>query len=160
MGVRKSSLYVALGKVSVLMLFVLFSCKKKPLTEEARINPPIRTYIITARIDKKGTNTNSEGTGVLKGSYDEGTKTLAYKLDFEKIIPTLITLRSGTKGSVGELVLELYKSEEQVSILNIQGKFNLTPLQERNLLKGLWFIAISTKSASPEISGVLNLKQK
>ncbi|MGY0040783.1 CHRD domain-containing protein [Pedobacter sp. NJ-S-72] len=139
---------------------MLLSCKKNSSTEETRINPPVRAYIITARIDKKGTNTNAEGTGVLSGSYDEGSKQLSYTLSFKNIAPTLITIRSGIKGSVGELVKEVYKSKGQISTLEISGGFTLTPLQERNLLKGLWFVAMNTVSASPDISGVLTLKQK
>ena len=125
MKVRESSLYAALGKVLFLIVFVLLSCKKKSSTEETRINPPIRTYIITARINKKGTNTNAEGTGTLNGSYDEGSKQLLYTLSFEDIAPTLITIRSGVKGSVGELVKEIYKSKGQVSTLKISGEFTL-----------------------------------
>jgi hypothetical protein len=160
MKVRESSLYVALGKVLFLVVFVLLSCKKNSSIEDTRINPPVREYIIKARIDKKGTNTNAEGTGILNGSYDEGSKQLAYTLSFKNIAASLITIRSGIKGSAGELVKEIYKSKGQVSELEINGGFTLTPLQERNLLKGLWFVAINTGSVSPEISGVLTLKQK
>lgn len=160
MKVRESSLYAALGKVLFLIIFVLLSCKKSSSTEETRINPPVRTYIITARIDKKGTNTNAEGTGILSGSYDEGTKQLLYTLNFKNIAPTLITIRSGIKGSAGDLVKEIYKSKGEISILEIMGGFTLTPLQERNLLKGLWFVSMNTTSATPDISGVMTLKQK
>jgi hypothetical protein len=160
MKVRGSSLFVVLGKSLILMVFVLLSCKKKPLIEETKINPPIKTYVIIARIDKKGTNTNAEGTGLLKGTYDEGSKQLSFTLTFEKIAPILITIRSGVKGSAGELVKEIYKSKGEVSTLVFKGGLTLTPLQERNLLKGLWFVAMNTVSASPEISGVLTLKQK
>ncbi|QNK61854.1 CHRD domain-containing protein [Pedobacter sp. PAMC26386] len=160
MKVRESSLYAALGKVLFLVIFALLSCKKKSSTEETRINPPVRAYLITARIDKKGTNTNAEGTGILNGSYDEGSKQLSYTLSFKDIAPSLITIRSGIKGSVGELVKEIYKSKGQISTLEISGGFTLTPLQERNLLKGLWFVAINTVSVAPDISGVLTLKQK
>ncbi|MBB5634171.1 hypothetical protein HDF26_003165 [Pedobacter cryoconitis] len=160
MKVRESSLYTALGKVLFLVIFVFLSCKKNSSSEETRINPPVRAYVITARIDKKGTNTNSEGTGILNGSYDEGSKKLAYVLSFKNIAPSLITIRSGIKGSVGELVKEIYKSNGEISVLEISGGFTLTPLQERNLLKGLWFVAMNTVSSSPEISGVLTLKQK
>ncbi|WP_348621578.1 CHRD domain-containing protein [Pedobacter lusitanus] len=136
------------------------SCKKNSSTEETRINPPVRAYIITARIDKKGTNTNAEGTGVLKGTYDEGSKQLSYTLTIENIAPTLITLRSGIKGSAGELVKEIYKGKGDIPAKGITGGLTLTPLQERNLLKGLWFVAMNTVSVSPDISGVLTLKQK
>jgi len=160
MKVRESSLCVALGKVLFLIVFVLLSCKKNSPIEETRINPPVRVYIITARIDKKGTNTNAEGTGILNGLYDEGSNQLSYTLSFKNIAPSLITIRSGIKGSAGELVKEIYKSKGQVSALEITGGFTLTSLQERNLLKGLWFVAMNTVSASPDISGVLTLKQK
>lgn len=160
MKVRRSGLFTTLGKLSFLMFFIFTSCKKISSKEETRINPPIRTYIVTARIDKKGTNTNAEGTGVLKGIYDEGSKQLLYTLTFKDIAPTSITLRSGAKGSAGDLIKEIYKSTGQVSSLEITNEFNLNPLQERNLLKGQWFVTMNTVSATPDISGVLNLKQK
>lgn len=160
MKVIKSSLHKVLGTILILMAVLLVSCKKESSTGETKINPPVKSYIITARIDKKGTNTNAEGTGILKGTYDEGTKQLTYTLNFEKIAPKIITLRSGIKGSVGELVKEIYKSNGQISALEITGRLSLNPLQERNLFKGLWFIAMNTVSDAPDISGVLTLKQK
>ena len=160
MRFRKSSLYKVLGMILILMVVLKMSCKKESSTGETKINPPVKSYIITARIDKKGTNTNAEGTGILKGTYDEGTKQLTYTLNFEKIAPTIITLRSGFKGSVGELVKEIYKSNGQISALEITGRLSLNPLQERNLLKGLWFVAMNTVSDTPDISGGLTLKQK
>lgn len=160
MKVRKSRLYNVLGVILILAVAFTVSCKKELSTGETKINPPVKSYIIIARINKKGTNTSSEGTGILKGTYDEGTKQLTYTLNFEKIAPTIITLRSGTKGSVGELVREIYKSNGQISALEITGRVNLNPLQERNLLKGLWFVAMNTVSDSPDISGYLTLKQK
>ena len=118
-------------------------------------------YVVTARIDKKGTNSNSEGTAVLKGKYDEDTKVLSYSIEYKDLTPVLITLRSGFKGSVGTLVKELYKSdiEKQISE-TVSGTMSLNPLQERNLLKGQWFIAINTVIMTPEITGILTLKQQ
>lgn len=143
------------------VLFCLAGCKKKESSEDTRIKPPIRTYVVTARIDKKGTNSNSEGTATLKGAYDEGTKMLSYSVEYKNILPQLITLRSGSKGSVGTLILELYKkSDEQAAPPAIKGEFVLNSLQERNLLKGLWFVTIGTLTLNPEISGILTLKQK
>jgi hypothetical protein len=145
----------------VCMLLHLMSCKKIDGIADTKIKPPIRTYIVTARIDKKGTNSNSEGTAVLKGTYDEGTKELNYTLEYKGLEPQLITLRSGAKGTAGTLVKELYKKGEgKVASSNIKGGFTLNPLQERYLLKGHWFVAIGTLALNPEISGVLTLKQK
>jgi hypothetical protein len=151
----------------VLMLVVLLSCgisacEKEQLTEEAKIEPPVRAYVITARIDKKGTNSTSDGIAVLKGTYDEQSKVFTYAVEYENINPALVTLRSGVKGSAGELIREIYKYNIQVASKQVlSGSFTLTPLQERNLLKGLWFVAISTNiTATPEISGNLTLKQK
>lgn len=148
-----------LQRVLLVLLFVALSaCKKVASTEEAKINPPVRSYVITARIDKKGTNTVSEGVGILKGTYDEETKVLTYSLDYEKIVPTLITLRSGAKGTTGVVIKELHQDGSLQ--LPISGALSLSPLQERNLLKGLWFVAINSTIASPDISGILTLKQK
>jgi len=160
MGLKKN-------RFDVFMLAILISCgmpacKKQQLAEEAKIEPPVRAYIITARIDKKGTNSTSEGVAVLKGSYDEQSKIFAYAIEYELINPALVTLRSGVKGSAGELIREIYKNDSQAPLKQpLSGSQILTPLQERNLLKGLWFVAISTNiTASPEISGSLTLKQK
>jgi len=146
----------------VLMLFCIASCRKNSIMhDEAKIKPPVRTYIVTARIDKKGTNTDSEGTGVLKGTYDEVTKELKYALEYHNCVPEMITLRSGPKGSAGSLIKELYrKGTEGTPAVPLTGTLKLSPLQERNLLKGQWFVAVSTILMSPEISGVLTLKQK
>jgi hypothetical protein len=145
-------------KISLLMFCISVSaCKKVASAEEAKINPPVRSYVITARIDKKGTNTISEGVGILKGTYDEQTKILVYNLEYEKIVPILITLRSGAKGTAGILIKELYKDGAAAAI---SGSISLSPLQERNLLKGLWFVSMNSTTASPDISGSLTLKQK
>lgn len=140
----------------------MLTCKKEQLAEEAKIEPPVRAYVITARIDKRGTNSTSEGVAVLKGSYDEQSKVFAYAIEYENISPALITLRSGTKGSAGELIREIYRNDGKIILKQpLSGSLALTPLQERNLQKGLWFIAICTNiNATPDISGSLTLKQK
>lgn len=147
------------GLFAAVVLFFLGSCKKELSTESAKIKPPIRTYIVTARADKKGTNSNSAGTAVLKGQYDEESKVLKYSIEYSDIDPQIMTLRYGPKGSAGTFVKELYNNHNGKQTL-IQGAFELTPLQERNLLKGLWFVAVSTATLSPEISGVLTFKQQ
>ena len=148
-----------LFKIGVLwMMVVLGGCKKEP-AQSQKIKPPVRSYVVTARIDKKGTNTDSEGTAVLKGDYDQGTKLLRYSLEYDKIVPEQISLRNGVKGSKGTLILELYKPGSTKLGAPLSGSIALTPLQERNLLKGYWFVAINTLQRSPEISGVLTLKQ-
>ena len=151
-----------LRTTAIIVLFCTFGCKKNvPAEDEAKIKSPVRTYIVTARIDKKGTNSSSEGTAVLKGGYDERTKLLEYSIEYKNIVPQLITLRSGAKGSVGSLIMEIYKKvNEKMSAGPVKGSFTLSPLQERNLLKGQWFVAVSTQILNPEISGVLTLKQK
>ncbi|WP_343530975.1 CHRD domain-containing protein [Pedobacter sp.] len=150
-------------KISVFFILVFITgCKKKEdVTEEAKVKPPLRTYIVTARIDKKGTNSNSDGTAVLKGNYDESTKILSYAVEFKNIDPTLITLRNGPKGSTGSLVKEIYKQTAgKVTTMALKGSLELSPLNERNLQKGNWFVAINTLALSPEISGILTLKQQ
>jgi hypothetical protein len=143
--------------VSVIILCGLFACKKVQENDSAKIKPPVRSYVVTARIDKKGTNSNSMGTAVLHGEYSEETKILSYKLEYMDIIPQLITLRSGAKGTVGTLVKEIYLANVRSAL---SGTYTLSPLQERTLLKGQWFVAVYTLTMSPEISGVLTLKQK
>jgi hypothetical protein len=140
------------------LFFFLWGFKKPPVAYN-KIKPPVRSYVVTARIDKKGTNSNSEGTAVLKGVYDEGTKLLSYKLEYKDLVPEEISLRNGTKGSKGTLTAVLYKNSGATVPLPLSGTLTLSPLQERNLLKGLWFVAINTLAKSPEISGILTLKQ-
>jgi hypothetical protein len=149
-------------QIVVLLILCCFACKKDTVAEEARIKPPVREYIVIARIDKKGTNSNSEGTAVLKGYYSEESKLLGYSLEYKNVIPQMITLRSGAKGSAGSFIKELYSREKENPATDkpVTGSLTLSPLQERNLLKGQWFVAINTISMSPEISGVLILKQK
>lgn len=144
-------------KIGVLWVMMTVSACKKEVPGSQKIKPPVRSYVVTARIDKKGTNTDSEGKAVLKGSYDEGTKVLKYKLEYEDIVPEEITLRTGVKGSKGTLIRLIY--QEPGTGAALLGEIALTPLQERNLLKGYWFVSINTQMRSPDISGVLTLKQ-
>jgi len=150
------------GLMAFLLLSAVLACKKELAQEDdAKVKPPVRTYVVTARIDKKGTNSNSEATAVLKGEYDESTKVLVYTLECEKIEPVLITLRSGAKGSIGAMIAEIYRKKPEVPVVYpVKGLYTLSPLQERNLLKGLWTVAVNSASMTPEISGVLTLKQK
>lgn len=152
---------------SMLGIGMLFICsfvaceKKQVLMEETKMKAPVRTYIVTARIDRKGTNSNSVGTAVLKGTYNESTKAFSYAIEYQQIDPVSIALRSGGKGTIGSLIREVYNvNEESGGALPVKGGFVLSPLQERNLLRGLWFVAINTSLMSPEISGVLTLKQQ
>jgi len=156
MGINKTKKNLLLQMLIILPV-CFGSCKKEETSDAAKIKPPVRSYVVTARIDKKGTNTNSEGTAVLHGEYSEETKILTYSLDYKDIVPQLITLRSGAKGTVGALVKDIYVAGTRVAL---SGTYSLSPLQERNLLKGLWFVAVNTQAMSPEISGVLTLKQK
>jgi hypothetical protein len=146
-------------RVGVLwMMMIAFGCKKEIETNQ-KIKPPVRSYTVTARIDKKGTNTDSEGKAVMMGVYSEETKLLSYRLEYEKIIPEQITLRSGAKGSKGTLVKELYVKSRDGLSKSLTGELSLTPLEERNLFKGYWFVVVNTSVSTPEISGVLTLKQ-
>jgi hypothetical protein len=148
-------------KIYSILMLSLLSCKKTVDINEAKLKPPVRVYFVTARIDKKGTNSNSDGTAILKGDYDEETKILIYSIDYKNVNPVLINLKSGSKGSTGTLVKVLYKkTEDQQTPVKFTGMVAVNPLQERNLLKGLWFTTISTSNMNPEISGILTLKQK
>jgi hypothetical protein len=147
------------GLATGVVLLFLGACKKEMSSESAKVKPPVRTYLVTARADKKGTNSNSVGTAVLKGQYNEETKVLSYSIEYSDIEPLIMTLRYGPKGSAGTFVKELYNIHSG-KLTIVKGGFELTPLQERNLLKGLWFVAVSTATLSPEISGVLTFKQQ
>jgi len=151
------------GLLVVIVLFCSVSCKKDAAgVDQAKIKAPVLTYIVMARADKKGTNSNSEGTSLLKGSYNEETKILNYTVEYTGLVPQQILLKSGAKGKAGDLVHELYKNNAgnaSSQIVQISGSFILTPLQERNLLKRIFFITVSTLALSPEISGYLTLKQ-
>jgi len=144
--------------IGFLWMITVFGCKKE-IEANQKIKPPVRSYAVTARIDKKGANTDSEGTAVLKGTYSEETKLLSYRLEYEKIKPEQITLRSGAKGSKGTLIKELYVNSGTSEPKPLTGSLNLTPLEERNLLKGFWFVTVNTVAKTPEISGILTLKQ-
>lgn len=148
-----------LFKIGVLWMMIVFGGCKKQSESSQKIKPPVRAYAVTARIDKKGANTDSEGSAVLKGRYDEGTKLLNYSLEYEKLVPTEISLRTGVKGSKGTLVQEIKQPAGTTGPVPLSGSILLTPLQERFLLKGYWFVAINTLERSPDISGILTLKQ-
>lgn len=156
MGIKKTKKNLLLQAL-VILLTCFLSCKKEETGDVAKVKPPVRSYVVTARIDKKGTNTNSDGTAVLHGVYSEETKVLSYDLEYKDIVPQLITLRSGAKGTAGTLVKDIFVSGTREAL---KGTYVLTPLQERNLLKGLWFVAVNTTGITPDISGVLTLKQK
>jgi len=145
-----------------LLLTILLACKKEISHEDdAKVKPPVRTYVVTARIDKRGTNSNSTGKAVLKGEYEESNKVLNYTLSCDSIEPVLVTLRSGAKGTVGAMISEVYRKKEGVQpSYPLKGSYTLSPLQERQLLKGLWSVAVNSAVMSPEISGILTLKQK
>ena len=145
--------------MTAFLLLLVTSCEKELSTETAKVKPPVRTYIVTARADKKGTNSTSPGTAILKGIYDEGTKQFSYSIEYSDVSPRTISLRSGPKGTAGTFVKELYNSTSDTEI-TIRGSFLLTPLQERSMLKGLWSIAVNTPVMAPEISGFLTFKQQ
>jgi len=149
------------GMLALVMVGTLYclSCKKSTTESEAKVKPPVRTYVVTARIDKKGTNSNSEGTAMLKGAYSEESKLLVYTLEYEGVDPREITLRNGAKGSYGALVKELYVYGKGQQKQPFTGSITLSPLQERQLLRGQWFVAVNTATMFPEISGMLTLKQ-
>ncbi|PIH04452.1 hypothetical protein CS542_00910 [Pedobacter sp. IW39] len=71
---------------------------------------------------------------------------------------TIITLRSGSRISwrIGQGDIQEQRTNFRVEIT---GRLNLNPLQERNLLKGLWFVAMNTVSDAPDISGYLTLSK-
>lgn len=148
-----------LFKIGVLWMMIVFGGCKKQSESSQKIKPPVRSYSVTARIDKKGANTDSEGIAVLKGKYDEGSKLLSYSLEYDKIVPLEIGLRTGVKGSKGTLVQVIKQPEGSPITAPLSGSIVLTPLQERYLLKGYWFVAINTLERSPDISGILTLKQ-
>jgi hypothetical protein len=157
---RNKIIQTGLNICIIFLLIGFQACKKEITADQAKVKPPVRAYVVTARIDKKGTNSNSEGTAVLKGKYDEETRILSYSVEYSNVTPQLIAIKSGTKGSAGSLVKQLYKVEtDNQNPAMITGSFLLNSLQERALLKGLWFVAVNTIIMTPEISGRLTLKE-
>lgn len=148
-----------LFKIGLLWIIMAFGGCKKESEGSQKIKPPVRSYVVTARIDKKGANTDSEGTAVLKGKYEEGTKLLSYALEYKNVLPLEISLRTGMKGSKGTLVQVIKLPEGSNKLAPLKGTITLTSLQERYLLRGYWFVAINTMERTPDISGSLTLKQ-
>ncbi|TZF85917.1 CHRD domain-containing protein (plasmid) [Pedobacter sp. BS3] len=137
------------------------SCLKEELsTRDARLKAPVRSYSVTARIDNKEANNDSEAKGMLKGAYDESTMVFTYTLSFEGVTPRAILFKRGARGSAGTLLWKVPENDGGKYKSPVKGSTVLSALQERDLLKGAWFITIDSESRSPEIRGIITLKQK
>ena len=144
-----------------LIMAAMSSCiKEEESTHEARLRAPVRSYTITSRIDNKEANTDSKATGILKGSYDESTREFSFSLSFEGIDAEAIRFKKGARGAAGSLVWNIPKGNNASYKVPVTGRKVLTALQERDLLKGGWFITIDSETRSPEIRGIITLKQK
>jgi len=139
-----------------------FACEKETLqVEEVKIKPPLKGYKITARLDNKQTGTDSEAKGLLAGKYSENTKVLDYKLEFSGLTPKAIKVKKGPRGTLGEIVFQLTADSVNGVPIGCHGQKKLTPLQERDLIKGTWFIVIETeKHPLQEIRGQITLKSE
>jgi len=145
--------------VYTLIMLLAIACTKNN-EEPIKVKAPLRSYIITARIDNKQAGTDSKGTGILKGTYSEKTKLFTYTLYYENLLPTSINITKGTKGALGVVVIKLMQSENAASGFQLTGETRLSSLQERDLIKGLWFVTIgSAKYSVCEIRGQVTIKQ-
>ncbi|WP_369410258.1 CHRD domain-containing protein [Hufsiella ginkgonis] len=141
-----------------LALLCCLSCSK---IEEAgpKVKAPLRSYTITSRLDNKQAGTDSQATGVLKGTYSEVTKLLVYSLEFSVPEPLSVRIDKGAKGAVGVWVSEFAKNAGHAYKSPITGQKKLTSLEERDLLKGIWYISVETSNYKPsEIRGMVTVK--
>ncbi len=129
--------------------------------EEVTIKPPLKGYKMTARLDNKQSGTSSDAKGLFTGSYSEKTKVLNYKIEFWGLSPKAIEVRKGPRGTNGMPVYELPKKSVDKYESGQQGQKILTALQERDLIKGNWFIVICTENfPAQEIRGQITLKSE
>ena len=148
------------GILFMLLMLMAIACTKNE-EEQIKVKAPLRNYIITARLDNKQAGTGSQATGILRGTYSEKTKLFKYTLNYENLTPITISINKGVKGAMGIVVIKLMKSENIVSYSPIMGEKHLSSLEERDLIKGLWFVTIgSAKYSVCEIRGQVTVKQK
>lgn len=147
---------------SILLACLLFACSKEATqVEEITIKPPLKGYKVIARLDNKQSGTESAAKGVFAGTYNENTKALSYKFDFEACLPKSVKIKKGARGVPGTLVYELPKDSIRQYFSGIEGVKKLTPLQERDFLKGFWFVVVeSEKYPVQEIRGQITLKSE
>ncbi|HCN82122.1 MAG TPA: hypothetical protein DIT07_00655 [Sphingobacteriaceae bacterium] len=142
-----------------LMMLMTIACTKEDV-EQVKAKAPLRSYIVTARLDNKQTGTDSQATGILKGTYSEKTKLFTYTLNYENVTPIAISINKRLKGAVGTLVIKLSELEGSTSSSPLLGKKHLSSLEERDLIKGAWLVTItSAKYGTSEISGQITLKR-
>ena len=146
----------------ILIAFLFFACgKESAQVEEITIKPPQKGYKVIARIDNKQSGTESPAKGVLSGTYNEETKALTYKLEYEGCQPKSVKIKKGSRGAFGTAMYELPRDSSGHYFSGIQGTKKLTALQERDLLKGLWFVVVeSEKYPLQEIRGQITLKSE
>lgn len=143
----------------LMMMFMTIACEKNETTQ-VKAKAPLRSYLVTARLDNKQTGADSPATGILKGSYSETTKVFKYMLTYENVTATEICIKKRVKGTSGSLVINLAEVEGVDPSSPISGEKKLTSLEERDLIKGIWFVSIGSSKYSPgEISGSVTLKR-
>ena len=159
-AVRKQAGYLM---ISCLVLMITAVACEKVSEETTRVKAPLRSYLITARLDNKQAGTESQATGILKGSYSEESKLFTYTLEYSGLQASSINISKGAKGAVGVMVAELPRPDT-ISVdykSPLDGARYLNALQERDLIKGLWSVAISSAGfPAGEIKGQVTLKQK
>jgi hypothetical protein len=144
----------------LLLLLTITSCSKDD-EAQIKVKAPLRNYVITARIDNKQAGTDSQATGILTGTYSEKTKLFTYKLDYDNLSPTSISINKGVRGAAGVEVIRLMRPEGLPFSAPIAGKKLLSSLEERDLIRGFWFVTIGSVTYSDcEIRGQVTLKQK
>lgn len=149
------------SRIALLLGLLLISCVKENVSiQGARVKVPVRNYTVTARINNKEANNDSEASGLLKGNYDENSKELSFTISFEGVDPLAINVKEGPRGTNGTLLWKVATNSQEAYKSPVNGKRILTALQERNLIKGNWFITIDSQLRKPEIRGIITLKQK
>ncbi len=141
------------------ILITTSACTQK---EESftKVKAPLHNYSITSRLDNKQAGTTSEATAVLKGTYSEATKILTYTLTFDVDSPVSIRIDKGARGSLGIGTIEVPKESALSYKSPVSGGITLTSLEERDMLRGLWFMSIESAKFQPyEIRGRITIKQ-
>jgi hypothetical protein len=138
---------------------LLVAACTKPEIEQIKVKAPLRNYVVTARLDNKQAETESHATGLLKGTYSEKTKLFTYTLKYENLTPVAISINKGTRGATGTVVIKIMNAENAVTS-PFSGEKYLSSLEERDLIKGLWFVTIgSARYSVCEIRGQVTIKQ-
>ncbi|MXV51587.1 CHRD domain-containing protein [Pedobacter sp. HMF7647] len=143
-----------------LIAFFWIACEKGD-EESVKSKAPLHDYWISARLNNKDAGTTSTATGILKGSYSESSKEFSYAITFDSVTAQTVELCKGARGVNGSRVIKFSPNDGELYKSPLKGKFTATALQQRDLVKGLWYILLTSKEyKAGEIRGQITLKQK